>query len=264
MPFQTVNGIQFYTFKSLQAHGLVHAIFTRHGGTSPNPWKSLNVGGTVGDDPIRVLENRRRSLEALGRSVESVYDVWQVHGARVVSTNQPKDPEQPHLKADAICTSEPGLTLYMRFADCVPVLLYDPCRKVIGIAHAGWPGTVRRTAAALVRQMIDSYDCKPENLVAGIGPSIGPDHYEIGLDVIEQVRNAFGANADKLLVRSAGDLPGSKVKFDLWTANQLILAEVGVKQIETSGICTACHVEDWFSHRAERGSTGRFGALIGL
>ena len=147
----------------------------------------------------------------------------------------------------------------MRFADCVPILFYDPKKAVVGIAHAGWLGTVRGAARSAVETMQARYGCKPQDLLAAIGPSIGPDHYEIGPDVIERVRQAFGADADRLLETRTG-----RVYLDLWTANFLQLQKTGVEQIEMAKICTACHVEDWFSHRAEKGRTGRFGALIGL
>lgn len=264
MPFQDVNGVRFFTFDSLQAHGVVHAVFTRHGGVSPAPWHSLNVGGTVGDEVERVVENRLRSLQALGRDPTRIYDVWQVHSADVVRANGPRPASQPHLKADGLVSDRSDLTLYMRFADCVPIFLVDPLKKVYGIAHAGWQGTVKKVASALVEAFVTGYSSRPEDLAAGIGPSIGPDHYEIGPDVIEQVQSAFGENTKDLLSTSNGDLSGSKVKFDLWKANQLVLEQAGVRQIEVAGICTACHVDDWYSHRAEAGRTGRFGALIGL
>ncbi len=263
MPFQSVNGIRFYTFESLNTYGVVHAVFTRHGGVSPAPWRSLNVGGTVGDAVDRVQVNRLRSLQAVGRDPLNVYDVWQVHSADVVNANAPRPQNQPHLKADGLLSNRPGLTLYMRFADCVPVLLFEPNHRVVGIAHAGWQGTVKRAAAALVERFVRDFNCKAENIIACIGPSIGPDHYQIGPDVIEQVRRAFGEQSHAFLSTSNGESSDNKVKFDLWKANQCILEQAGVHQIEMAEICTACHVEDWFSHRAEAGKTGRFGALIG-
>lgn len=147
----------------------------------------------------------------------------------------------------------------MRFADCVPILLHDPLKHVVGIAHAGWLGTVRDVAKATVETMRERYDSRPADVIACIGPSIGPDHYEVGQDVIAQVEQTFGADASLMLPRH-----GSRTHFDLWKANQYLLERAGVHQIELAGICTACHTDDWFSHRAEKGKTGRFGALISL
>jgi purine-nucleoside/S-methyl-5'-thioadenosine phosphorylase / adenosine deaminase len=258
MPFGHNNGIRYYTF-DLFPRGLVQAVFTRQGGISPAPWDSLNVGGTVGDDKERVRENRLRSFNALGRGLDSLFDVWQVHSADAVFAEAPRPPELDHYKGDIIFTDKPDVTLYMRFADCVPILLHDPKKKVAGIAHAGWLGTVRATSSAAVLAMTEHYGSRPEDIQAAIGPSIGVDHYEVGPDVIAQVNAAFGTDATQLI-----EVRGGKTYLDLWTANRLQLEKSGVTQIEVAGLCTACHLEDWYSHRAEKGKTGRFGALIAL
>ena len=256
MSFHKNDGIRYFQFDTIQPR---HAIFTRHGGLSPAPWDSLNVGGTVGDELPRVRANRNLSLKALDCAPGSVFDVWQVHGADVVCAHAPRPDGESLRQADIILTDKPNLTLYMRFADCVPILLHDPHKGVIGIAHAGWMGTLRDVAASVVNAMQKQYDSKPEDIIAGIGPSIGPDHYEIGSDVILQVMEKFGDRSDELLKSHNG-----KIHFDLWKTNKLLLEQAGIQQIEVAGICTACHTEDWFSHRAEKGRTGRFGALISL
>jgi YfiH family protein len=258
MPFHQPDSLRYYTFESLDEAGVAHAIFTRRGGVSPAPWNSLNLGGTVGDDPGRVIENRRRAFDSLGLPTTSVYDVWQVHSAEVVSTEHPRPPEVPHLKADAILTGKPGVTLFMRFADCVPVFLFDPVRSVSGLVHAGWMGTVKKIVGAAVQAMQQEHHSRPADILAAVGPSIGPDHYSIGPDVAAQVQSAFGRDSELLLQNSA-----ETIQFDLWAANCLILEQSGVRKIEVSGICTACHLEDWLSHRGEHGKTGRFGAVIG-
>jgi hypothetical protein len=258
MAFQNQDGIRYYRFDLFEP-GLVQAVLTRRGGVSPEPWASLNLGGSVGDDPERVRANRLRALDALGRDPASVHDVWQVHGVNVVVAEAPRLPEQPPVQADVLLTDRPGLTLLMRFADCVPILLHDPVRKVAGIAHAGWMGTVQGVARTAVEVMQSRFGCRPGNILAAVGPSIGPDHYEIGEDVGSRVRQAFGADAAGLL---AGDR--QRMTLDLWAANRLLLEQAGVRQLEVAGLCTACHLEDWFSHRAENGRTGRFGALLAL
>lgn len=258
MPFSDNNGIRYYTF-DLFPRNVVQAVFTRQGGVSPAPWDSLNVGGTVGDDRGRVRENRMRSFAAMGRRLDSMFDVWQVHSAEAVFADAPRPAELDPVQADIIFTDQPGVTLYMRFADCVPVLLHDPKKKVVGIAHAGWLGTVRAASSAAVRAMMQRFGSRPEDIHAAIGPSIGPDHYEVGPDVIAQVEQSFGADAGGLL-----EARGGKAHLDLWTANRLQLEQSGVTKVEMAGICTACHLDDWYSHRAEKGKTGRFGALIAL
>ena len=258
MSFQQNGDIGFYQFRSLD-QTVYQAVFTRKGGVSPQPWASLNLGSTVGDDLVRVNENRRRALSTMDRNSESVFDVWQVHGVDVVIAKSPRLPETPHLQADVILTNRPGVTLMMRFADCVPILLHDPVEKVVGIAHAGWMGTVLGTARHAVEALQAHFGTKAENIRAAIGPSIGPDHYEVGSDVISRIQSAFGKMSNDFIAEDNG-----KRFFNLWAANRYWLENSGVHQVEVAGLCTACHTEDWFSHRAEKGRTGRFGALIGL
>ncbi len=258
MPFHEQNGIRYFSF-DIFPNGVKQAVFTRRGGVSPAPWGSLNVGGMVGDDIAHVKENRIRSFHALGRNPASIFDVWLVHSTDVICADRPRDLDKPPIQADAILTDKPEVTLYMRYADCVPLLFYDPVKGVAGMAHAGWMGTVRGMAKATIQRMQSQYACKPENILAAIGPSIGADHYEIGPDVILKVKESFGPDEERLLESRNG-----RVYLDLWLANYIQLQRAGVEKIEVSGVCTACHLDDWFSHRAEKGKTGRFGALIGL
>ena len=256
MPFAVHNGLRYYQFDSLRT---CHALFTRHGGASPQPWASLNVGGTVGDDLDRVRKNRQLSFRARDRPPESIFDVWQVHSADVVCARAPRPEGESIRQADVILTDKPEVSLFMRFADCVPILAHDPRRGVVGVAHAGWMGTLRDVAGSMVRAMETNYNSNPADILACIGPSIGPDHYEIGADVILQVMQKFGDDSEKVLHSVNG-----KIHFDLWKTNQTLLEQAGVGKIEVAGICTACHTDDWFSHRAEKGRTGRFGSLISL
>jgi YfiH family protein len=259
MSFIEQGSIKAYTFELLHGQGIVQGIFTRHGGVSPEPWRSLNHGGTVGDERANVVENRRRVFESVGLKVETIFDVWQVHSADVICAREPRPLDELHQKADAIITNRPEITLFMRFADCVPIFLFDPSKKVVGIVHAGWQGTVKKIPGAAVNAMVTEYGCNPRDILAGIGPSICPDHYAVGENVIEAARRSFPGHTERILY----NLNGS-VHFDLWTANQLALSEAGVEQIQTARICTACHMEDWYSHRGEHGKTGRFGALLAL
>lgn len=264
MPFYQTNGVRYYSFPTFEELGVVHAAVARQGGVSPAPWASLNLGGTVGDDSRRVVENRQRAFSALQLDLESLYDVWQVHGDRVVVTQKPRPASQEILQADAILTDRPGVTLFMRFADCVPIFFFDPAKGVIGLAHAGWMGTVKRIAGLTVRTMAQRFGSRPEEIIAGIGPSIAAHHYPVGPEVVAQVRESFGKEAAKLLTPVDQDQPAAGMQFDLWLTNQLILEQEGVRNIDICGLCTACHTDDWFSHRAEHGRTGRFGALISL
>ncbi|OQY91235.1 MAG: hypothetical protein B6D38_01155 [Anaerolineae bacterium UTCFX1] len=256
MPFIQKDDIRYYQFDALQTR---HAVFTRRGGVSPQPWGSLNVGGSVGDDLQRVRENRSLAFRAVDRAPESIFDVWQVHSADVVCARAPRAEGESLRQADIILTDCEKVSLFMRFADCVPILAHDVRKGVVGVAHAGWMGTLRDGAGSMVRAMEEKYGSNPADIVACIGPSIGPDHYEVGADVILQVAQKFGDDSDEVLQSFNG-----KIHFDLWKTNRILLERAGVGVIETAEICTACHTEDWFSHRAEKARTGRFGALISL
>lgn len=256
----TYGSLVYYQFDSLLAFaGLAHGVFARLGGHSRPPWQSLNTGHTVGDDPQAVAANHRLICDALGTSVDDLVSPYQVHGSRVAVVGA-GDRGLVIQGTDALITDEPRVLLMLRFADCTPVWLYDPVRHAVGLAHAGWRGTVLGTVGATVEAMEAAFGCSPADVVAGIGPAIGPCCYEVGDDVVQAVGAAFPGVADEFLV------PGATGKWylDLWAANRYQLVRAGVGRVELAGICTACHTDEWYSHRAESGRTGRVGALIGL
>jgi len=258
MSFHELSGLRYYSFEIFS--DTVHqAVFTRRGGISPAPWHSLNLGGAVGDDPICVTENRLRMFNAMQRSPASIHDVWLVHGTDIIYADHLRPLDEPTPKADIIFTNNPDVTLFMRFADCVPILFHDPVKKIIGIAHAGWTGTLYGAVGTAVHGMQDHYGCDPKNISAGIGPSICVDHYPVGADVISQFREQYPRDIGRIIQTKNGN-----THLDLWKANALQLKNAGVDQVQVSGVCTACHLEDWFSHRAEKGRTGRFGALMSM
>jgi YfiH family protein len=185
--------------------------------------------------------------------------VWQVHGADTVVWRDSPPAGEPLQQADGMVTDQIDLPLVMRFADCVPILFFDPHKKVIGVAHAGWRGTVAGAGVSVVRQMAETYGCRPQDIQAGIGPSIGPDRYQVGPEVVAAVRAAFSEADDLVSVAEDGT-----TTLNLWEANRRALQDAGLSQIEVAGICTASHTDEFFSHRAEAGRTGRFGAMIVL
>lgn len=260
MRFIEKEGLRYLQFDLFKNQPLFHAVLTRRGGFSKAPYESLNTGGTVRDDPDAVLANHRKIYDVLGFDFKSRFDVWQVHGTEVICTNLPRDRETPHPKADGILTDNADVTLFMRFADCVPILLYDPVRKAIGIVHAGWQGTYKQIARIAVERMSACFGSRPKDLLAGIGPSICQDCYEVGKEVLNAFNNSFGREiAQQYFLEQDGSY-----FLDLWKANQEVLQNAGVEQIEISGLCTAEHLEDWFSHRAEHGRTGRFAVLMSI
>lgn len=254
----TQNDIVYYQFTAWP--DLAHGIFTRHGGVSPAPWASLNTGGTVGDDAEAVRHNHRLMYETLNVKAERASTVWQVHGADVVLVDGPVRNRRWIALADAMVTNRTNTPLVMRYADCTPLLFHDPVCGVIGIAHAGWRGTVLGVGSKVIKTMAQAYGCSPANIQVGIGPSIGPRRYQVGEEVVAEVRAYFGT-IEGLIRRDPDD---GTAYLDLWAANTLDLKRTGVTQIDVSKICTAENTQDFYSHRAEKGRTGRFGAVIAL
>jgi YfiH family protein len=256
----TVQDLVYYQFDRFveSGPGLVHGCFTRLGGVSRPPWQSLNTGHVVGDDLEHVRKNHERICRALDIRRADMVSPHQVHSA-VVRVVDEQDRGRVLEQTDALVTDAPGVHLMLRFADCVPVLFHDPVRRVVGLAHAGWRGTVACIGRATVATMVERFGCRPADIRAGIGPSIGPCCYEVGGEVMDAVRAAF-PDAPDLLARQAS----GRWHFDLWAANRHQLVAEGLREIEVSGLCTACRTDEWFSHRAEHGRTGRLGAVIGL
>lgn len=250
------NGIVLYRFEGLEkAADVNHAVLTRIGGVSQGHCATLNLGHTVGDEPDAVDENHRRALGILDLEPQQVVSPHQVHGARVgIVGKEHLGTVQP--ATDALLTDAPDVPLLMRFGDCASVLLFDPVQRVIGLAHAGWRGVVAGVIEATVGTMQERYDSDPTDIWAGIGPTIGPCCYEVGADVAAQIEAACPPEAN-VVQRLNG-----RVHADLPAAVESQLRTVGVEHIEDSRLCTACRVDEFFSHRAEHGKTGRFGIVI--
>lgn len=238
---------------------LDQGVFTRSGGVSTGYHDSLNVSTTVGDDRDNVLTNRQRMASVFGLRDENTRFTWQVHGADVLPVDHATIQTTPPPHADGIITNEAQVPLVMRFADCTPVMLYDPVQHAIGIAHAGWKGTVLGAGAATARAMMEHYGSRSADLIAGIGPSIGPCCYEVGSEVVEAIQTAFTSSAD--LITPPQGARGAHL--NLWEANARSLRDLGLEQIEIAGICTSCNRE-FYSHRRDQGKTGRFGVLLNL
>ena len=270
MPFRSLgHQLQVFEFNSLtRLAGVRHFVSTRAGGGSLAPHRGLNLSFRVGDDPAQVLENRRCLFAAAGIPIEHVVACQQVHAAHVASVDLSargrgaSDFESGLPNTDAMVTATPGICLMMLAADCVPVLTFDPVAGVVGIAHAGWRGTVRGVAGALLARMHEEFGSDPAQVIAAIGPSIGPDDYEVGLEVIEAVREAFPTSWAHLVRES----PDGKGFLDLWQANVLQLRAAGVRpeHIEVAGISTYHTTETFFSDRREGPGSGRFAACIEL
>ena len=265
---QSPNGVWFGTFNSLTEYRreLIHGISTRLGGKSKSPFATLNLGLHIGDEADTVWYNRQEFCSAVGISAEKMVTADQVHGDNiaVVTVGDAGRGAKHYSEAiggtDALITNVPGIPLMLFFADCVPVLIFDPIKKAIGISHAGWKGTVSKIAQKTVLALSSQYGTRPSDCLAVIGPSIGPCCYEVDEAVMSRLRAEFTYWQD--LVTPVGD----RWKLDLWETNKRQLIDIGVKSdnVEKSSVCTACNTSIFFSHRAEAGRTGRLGAVIAL
>ncbi len=258
MSIRISKGITYITSGVLDSYNVKHGFFMRYGGTSPYPWKSLNMATSVGDSSENVIENRKRIAETLQIGQFDFYDLWQVHSNQVVIAERPRQRGEHHIKADAVVTNKRNVALLMQFADCVPILFFDPEKKVVASAHAGWKGTLSGIAAKTAKEMMQKFKCEPDSIISVIGPSICREHYQIGDDVASKVRTVF-KNEENVLANFQ-----DKTFMDLQTANRILLEKVGIKNIQMMEICTICNKEDWFSHRGESGKTGRFASVISL
>lgn len=254
------NGVIWYDLGSWLGPGINAAISTRHGGVSAGPFASLNLGGSVGDDPDRVEENRRRFAAALGLDPGSIAAAAQVHGNQVARLDQLPRPTEPAPAVDALMSDRPGVFARLLYADCVPILVAAPTQGAVGIAHGGWRGTQVGVAGELVRAMSAAYAIRPNQLRAVIGPSIGPCCYVVGPEVVRAFEESWADAAAYLRSTDAGAI------VDLWEANrrQLVAAGLIEENILVSGACTRCQGDEYFSHRGQRGRAGRIAAIIGL
>lgn len=271
---RSVHGVRILSFESFGAYAGVDAVVTtRHGGESTGPFATLNLGRRTGDDAEIVRKNRARAASVVGAAPAWLTFGRQVHGARVAVVRN-ADRGAVFDDTDALVTNASLVPLVILTADCAAVFYVDPVHRAVGIAHAGWRGAVARIAARTLDAMHDAFGTTPGDVTAAVGPSIGPCCYEVGDDVIDAVAAAFPDHADELLIEpdmaSAGSFRASvnedKKHFDLWRANELALQDAGVRddRIEVSRLCTACRTDLFYSHRAEKGNTGRFGGIVML
>jgi len=242
---------------------LAHAFSTRPGGRSRlEGQRVLNLGFADWDSRAAVLANRKRFLAALGAETMRLVTLRQTHSDRICHLAEP--PGEP-LRADAAVSCAPGLLLAVETADCVPILLVDPQRRAVAAVHAGWRGTLRRIAAQALSRMQMLFGTRPEDVLAAFGPSIGRCCYEVGPEVAQAFAGRFAAWKE-WFEGELGSGAGQLWKLDLIAANRWQMLDAGMKpaNIVASQICTACRTDLCFSHRRERGRTGRLIGVIGL
>lgn len=260
------NEIPFFVFPEFLALSfLKHGFSTRLGGVSKAHLQSLNLSFSRGDNEENVKENYRLILNAIGIENKNLVFSDQVHQSRVHKVTKEDisiDLSEKKLKEiDGLITNIPGIVLVTSYADCVPLFFADPVQKVIGLAHAGWRGTAAKIGLCMVKKMQEDYQCKPENIIAAIGPSICRDCYEVSQEVIEVFKENF---SDIIIERITQAKGNNKYQLDLWLANKEILLEAGLKEknITISEVCTCCNSTLLFSHRASKGMRGNLAAFL--
>jgi YfiH family protein len=224
----------------------------RHGGVSPEPYSSLNLGLYTDDQPEHVEENRRRFFSDLGLEEKEVAGAHQVHQQEVKVVERPGQYEG----FDALITNRPNVFLTITVADCIPILIYDAQKEVIGAAHAGWRGSMMEIGATTIQAMQQNYGTSPRSCFVYIGTSIDYDSFEVDNDVAMYFDQTF----------KRWDEEKQKFFVDLKKFNKYYLEKMGVPihQIEVSKFSTVQHNDDYFSYRKENGKTGRGLGLIGM
>lgn len=261
------NGVVYLTFPKLAAAGVRHGFSTRMGGVSKGYLGTMNLSFTRGDREENVRENFRRIADAIGFREEQLVFSAQVHETKIRKVTAANRGEgitkETAPGIDGLATDEADVPLYTSYADCVPLLFYDPQKKVVAMAHSGWRGTAARIGAKMVHFMEKEYGSRAENIIAAVGPSICRKCYEVSEDVAQAFREAFRPEQFPLLFDEKGQ---GKYQLDLWEANRIILTEAGIlpEHLDVTDLCTCCNHDKLFSHRASHGKRGNMGCFMRL
>lgn len=262
------NAVGFLTFPALEKYDFVrHAFSTRLGGVSKDEFTSMNLSFNRGDSDENVHENYRRICKAVGCTYEGLVASAQDHHTNIrrvtaqdkgIGIWRPRDMQS----VDGLLTNEAGITLVTYYADCVPLFFLDPIKKVIGLAHAGWRGTVAGIGAKMISRMEEEFGCNAKDIIAAVGPSIGPCCYEVDEPVAQQFLALKNLQPEQFVI-GKGE---GKYMLDLWETNRRVLLSAGVarEHIFVTDLCTCCKQDLLISHRATGGKRGGMAALMTL
>jgi len=242
-----------------QFKSLTQAVSTRMGGMSAEPYATLNLGFHTDDDAGKVLLNREILCNQLEIALDCLVCAKQVHGGNVTVVQKgdwgkgSEDYESAISNTDGMVTDAPEIFLMVLVADCPGIVFFDPKKNVVGIAHADWRSTLAKISQNVIGKMREVFKSKPEDILCGISPSIGPCCYEVKEDVVEKFDLSCIERRD------------NKFFLNLWEINRLQIIESGIKEenVENARLCSSCHSELFYSARKE-GKTGRYGVLIGI
>lgn len=260
------EGINYITLPVWQERGIGVLFSSRQGGVSEEPFYSLNLGLHVGDDVNKVLQNRQKVLKILGTSLHNAVCCEQVHGSEVVLVTEKHrglgalSYDTALAGYDAMITNEANVYLMTFYADCYSLYFYDPVKKVVGLAHSGWKGTVSGIAAKTISKMNQVFKSSPSHIEVFMGPGIGACCFEISPDLASRVEKELGYLGNLISERDAS------FYWDLKETNRRLLVENGIKpeHITICGLCTSCNKDSFFSYRRDKGTTGRMAAVIGI
>ena len=268
MTINNADSVPYLTYNSLSEIKFInHAFTTRLGGVSEGEFASMNMAFNRGDNPKRVTENYRRFCAGAGFDFNSLVASAQDHHTYVravtsadkgIGIYRPRDMES----VDAIITNEPNVTLVTYYADCTPLFFVDTEKRAIGLAHAGWRGTVGRIGEKVIKKMTELYGTDPKDIKTAVGPAISVCCYEVD----EPCAANFLALTDLPVERFVFSKGAGKYMLDLLEANRQILMAAGVPEenITLSDLCTNCNSELLWSHRATKGHRGTMSAMMCL
>ncbi|WP_326910567.1 peptidoglycan editing factor PgeF [Sedimentibacter sp. MB31-C6] len=258
-----IDDFNYVTFPSLEKYDdLFHCFTTRLGGVSQGCFSSLNLGLNVGDDRENVTKNYEILTKNLNLNKNSFIKTFQTHTNNIKYVTKSDTinvlDEAKYKDIDGLITDNKGIVLMSFHADCTPIYLYDPIKKVIGMVHAGWRGTVDNITGLIVEKFIKDFNSNPEDIQSVIGPSLGQCCFEVDEDVAE-IFLSKDIKYKEFMIKK-----GIKYYFDLWEINKHIMIKKGLREenIEISELCTKCHNDLFFSHRGQQGKRGLMAGLI--
>jgi len=263
----SADNLLYVTFPNLDDGKCVSAFTTRMGGVSGGKYASMNMSFSNGDHPRNVRKNYDILFDALGLEPEKAVFSHQAHTNNIMLVKKSDIGKgivvhRDYNKIDGLITNLKGVALVTQFADCVPLLFYDPVNEVIAASHAGWRGTVLEIGKNTVEKMQEAFGCAPKNIRVAIGPSIGQCCYEVDDPVYEAFSSIPYIPTQKIFKNTEN----GRYMLDLWTANRLILEEAGIKRknICVTDLCTCCNSHFFHSHRASGGHRGNLAAVIAM
>lgn len=262
-----VGDVLYYSFPSFDQIPFVrHGFSTRLGGVSQDTFASMNLSFTRGDDETAVRENFDRFCAAIGVRSEDVVISAQTHTANVkivtvADRGQGIIREKEYTDVDGLITNDPDVVLCTQYADCVPLFFVDPVKRVVATSHAGWRGTAAGIAAVTVEKMVEAFGCNPDDILAGIGPSIGYCCFEVDAPVYEAFCRV--PVFDEGCFTADG---GDKYHINLQEVNRRWMLKSGIKaeNITVTDLCTKCHHDVFWSHRITGDARGSLAAFIAI